>query len=230
MRTATVRMSPWWAICVLALGLMCGGCESSDAGDDAAGDASDDAALEATWMSHPCGNGDPVGISCEDETDTNWEDPSTSLCSDLDVSAGDTCQDVDTTCVLTQAFTCTSMEPAGRSSESSLTCRTAPFEDGQCPESSRAAKRNIHYIAPNERQQLAKEVLDVKLASYRYRDPAKPGQKLGFILEDHPTASFSGDGRVDLYAYMSAVVALVQEQQSEIDRLTKQVKALQAVR
>jgi hypothetical protein len=220
---------------VLAFGLVLGGCESNDAGESSdtgetsdTGGASDaDATPEGTWLAHPCGNSDPVGIQCQDEADTNWEDPSTSLCSDLGVSVGDTCQDVDTTCVLTRAFTCTSIDSTARSSEYALTCRATPFEEGTCPRSSRAAKRSIRYIAPVERQQLAKEVLDVKLATYRYRDAAKPGKKLGFILEDHPTATFSGDGRVDLYAYTSALVGLAQEQQVQIDRLTEQVKALQ---
>jgi len=214
-----------WAILALGLALVMvlGGCESGDAGDG-------DGEPQGTWYEHPCGNGDPVSVSCVDEADTNWEDPSTDLCSDLGVSAGDACQDVDIQCVLAQAFTCASMDPSARTSEFALTCRATPFEDGQCPASSRAAKRNIHYIAPIERRQLANEVLDVKLASYRYRDPAKPGQKLGFILEDHPKATFSGEGRVDLYAYASALVALAQEQQTEIDKLKEQVKALQSAR
>ena len=54
--------------------------------------------------------------------------------------------------------------------------------------------------------------------------------ELGYILEDLPEATFSGDGRVDLYAYISAVVALAQEQQAEIDHLKEQVKALKAGR
>ena len=225
MSAATGRVNVW-TIFALAVGLVLGGCESGDADGDGGGDVTP----EATWMAHPCGNSDPVGISCQDEADTNLEDPSTDLCSDLGVADGDACQAVDTQCVLAQAFTCDSMNPGARSSEYALTCRTTPFEEGTCPASSRAAKRNIHYIAPAERQQLATEVLDVKLATYRYRDAAKPGKKLGFILEDHPTATFSGDGRVDLYAYTSALVALAQEQQAQIDRLTEQVKALQAAR
>jgi hypothetical protein len=182
------------------------------------------------WYEHPCGTGDPLAISCLDEADTLWEEPSTDLCSDLEVSADEPCDEAGAQCVLTQAFTCTSMDPGMRTSESFLTCRNTPFEEGQCPSSSRSVKRDIHYIAPDERQRLAKEVLDVKLARYHYRDAAKPGRKLGYILEDHPQATFSGDGRVDLYAYVSAVVALAQEQQAQIDSLKSELEALKAQR
>jgi hypothetical protein len=159
-----------------------------------------------------------------------WEEPSTDLCSDLEVSADEPCDEAGVQCVLTQAFTCSSLAPGMRTSESFLTCRNTPFDDGQCPSSSRSVKRDIHYIAPDERQRLAKEVLDVKLARYHYRDAAKPGRKLGYILEDHPQATFSGDGRVDLYAYVSAVVALAQEQQAQIDSLKSELEALKAQR
>jgi len=179
------------------------------------------------WYEGPCGNGDPVGISCVDEDDTVWEDASTDLCDDLEVAAGDTCATDGGTCVLMQAFTCASGEPAGRSSEYLLTClEEEPIDDDQCPQSSRSSKRDISYVDPAQRKQIAKEVLDVKLARYHYRDPAKAGEKLGYILEDHPTATFSGDGRVDLYAYMSAVVALTQEQQAEIEALKAEIEAL----
>ena len=182
------------------------------------------------WYSNPCENGDPVQISCIDAADTLWEEPSTDLCSELEVTEGSACGEVDAQCVQVQAFTCASLDSSLRSSEALLTCRTTPPEDDTCPESSRAAKRDIHYVAGSERQVLAKEVLDVKLARYHYRDSKKPGLKLGYILEDHPRASFSGDGRVDLYAYMSAVVALAQEQQAEIEDLKAEVSALKATR
>jgi hypothetical protein len=178
------------------------------------------------WYDNPCGSVDPVSFSCLDEADTLWEDPSTDLCSELDVVDGSACAEVDVQCVQTQAFTCASMDPGMRSSEVRMTCLSQPPDDGVCPTSSRSAKRNIQYVAGSERQVLAKEVLDVKLARYHYRDAKKPGLKLGYILEDHPSASFSGDGRVDLYAYMSAVVALAQEQQAEINALKAEVAAL----
>ena len=83
--------------------------------------------------------------------------------------------------------------------------------------SSRDVKQGIHYVDPKERKQLADEVLDVKLARYHYID---------YIIEDQPEAAFSSGKHVDLYAYVSAVVALVQEQQSEINRLNTRLDTL----
>jgi len=155
-----------------------------------------------------------------------WEEPSGDLCSELGVADGDPCDEDGASCVSTPAFTCTSLGEGQRSSEYVLTCRNEPFDDQNCPSSSRSAKRDIQYIESVERKRLASEVLDVKLARYHYRDSDKPGLRLGYILEDQPKASFSGKERVDLYAYVSAVVALAQEQQAEIDRLKGEIEDL----
>lgn len=179
------------------------------------------------WLSHPCGNFDPVGIDCMTEDDKVWEEPSVTLCEDLDVSVGDPCSIPEGTCVSQPAFTCASSEPSGRSSEYLLYCRSEPFEDKLCPESSRNVKSDIRYLAPSDRAVIAQEILDVKLADYRYRDNAKHGLHLGYILEDQPDASFSGEGRVDIYAYISAVVALSQQQQQQIVALREEVSKLQ---
>ena len=178
------------------------------------------------WYEHPCGNGDPVSVICIDEADTVWDPPSAPLCADLGVVPGDECPTDGEQCVLEQGYTCLSV--VGSSSEAFLTCQQEPFEGEECPQSSRAVKQDIRYVSDAERQHLASEVLDVKLARYRYRDPEQSGERLGYILEDHPAATFSGDGRVDLYAYVSAVVALAQEQQQEIERLRAEVDALKA--
>ena len=187
---------------------------------------------EPTWYEHPCGNGDPVTIECADEDDYVWEEPSTDLCADLDIQAGDECSQVDETCVLTQAFTCTSLGDVARSREELLNCLDEPYDEETltCPASSRTVKRDIVYVGATERKQLAEQVLDVKLARYNYIDPKKPGRKLGYILEDIPEASFSSGDHVDMYAYVSAVVALTQEQQAEIERLTKEIEALKRQR
>ena len=185
-----------------------------------------------SWVEHPCGNGDPVAISCLDEDDTVWEEPSQELCEDRDVWAGEECAEVDDSCVLTQAFTCISSGEGVRSSEALLTCRDKPYtdQDTVCPQSSRTVKRDIVYVDSDERQALAKQVLDVKLARYHYIDPKKPGRKLGYILEDIPEAPFSRGDHVDMYAYVSAVVALAQEQQVEIERLGQELQALKTQR
>lgn len=185
---------------------------------------------EPTWMEHPCGRGDPVEFTCDDTDTVVLDPPSTDLCSDLGVAPGDVCETVDARCVYLQANHCASEPDGAGNSEAFLHCRNKEWEpdDFVCPESSRAVKRNIVYVGDAERQALTAQVLGVKLARYDYIDPKKPGRKLGYILEDSPEAAFSGDGRVDLYAYLSALVATSQEQQRRIEALEAEVKALRA--
>ncbi|MFT7520500.1 MAG: hypothetical protein ACI9MC_002649 [Kiritimatiellia bacterium] len=178
-------------------------------------------------MAHPCGTGDPITMECE-ANDEVWENPSEALCSELGVADGQICEDPDTRCVLTQAYRCESSPEMIGASESYLHCRSDEWttNDAMCPQSSRSVKRGIVYVQPAERAQLAKQILDVKLARYDYIDPKKKGRKLGYILEDSPEATFSGDGRVDIYAYLSALVATTQQQQAQIERLERELKEL----
>src|SRR6185503_3344651 len=98
-----------------------------------------------------------------------------------------------------------------------------------CPESSQTVKTDIEYVDAAARAQLARQALDLHLATYVYKDPAKNGvgPQLGYILEDAPDAVFSGTDHVNLYAYTSAVLAAVQEQQAEIRRLQAKVDELE---
>ena len=139
---------------------------------------------ESLWYAHPCGNGNSVEIQCENEADVVWQEPSLDLCSDRGVGVGDVCGDTDDECVLIRGFGCTSMPDGPMAGETFLTCRSTPFEDEDCPQSSRAVKRDIAYVKEAERKALAQEILSVKLARYHYVDSKKPGRKLGYILED----------------------------------------------
>ena len=179
---------------------------------------------EPTWMANPCGNGQPVDVSCENEADVVFTEPSVEKCDALNVSVGDSCDISGDTCVLLQGYTCESSDLEQR--ETLLTCRSQPYDDVECPQSSRSVKRDIVYVDGAKRAVLAKEILDLKLATYEYTDPSKAGPRLGYILEDHPASSFSRTKRVDLYAYMSALVALTQQQQEQIDALTVEVRRL----
>jgi hypothetical protein len=100
-----------------------------------------------------------------------------------------------------------------------------------CPVSTRRVKRGIRYLAPRERERIAARLLGIKLATYRYTDPALgEGRQLGFILED-VGPSPAGDpsaGRVNLYGYASMLLATVQTQQRAIGKLEREVRALRA--
>jgi hypothetical protein len=71
------------------------------------------------------------------------------------------------------------------------------------------------------------EVLRVRLATYNYKGQyADPNPKhLGFIVEDNPQslAVDRGHDRVDLYGYLSMVVAAMQVQEKEIAALKQEL-------
>jgi len=100
---------------------------------------------------------------------------------------------------------------------------------GGCPVSTRAAKKDIHYLAGEELETLAQEALRIPLATYEYTDPARAGKRrLGFILEDNPVP-FGEDAehnQVDLYGYTSTLAAAVQVQGKRIEALELEVQSL----
>lgn len=100
-----------------------------------------------------------------------------------------------------------------------------------CPKSKAKFKSDIHYVAPAEQQRLANQLLDTKLATYRYTaaGPAAP-RHLGFIIDDQPNSPAVDAQRdmVDLYGYLSLSVATLQVQQQQIEELRQQVEALRA--
>jgi hypothetical protein len=106
-----------------------------------------------------------------------------------------------------------------------------PADGTPCPVSTRRAKRAVSYLSPAEVDAVARRLLDFRLATYRYRDPALGrGRHLGFILED-TGRSYAGDpgqGQVNLYGYSSMLLATVQAQQRAIRQLRRQLRGLRA--
>jgi hypothetical protein len=102
---------------------------------------------------------------------------------------------------------------------------------GPCPVSTRLAKTDIHYLSPDELARAADELQSLRLATWRYTDPALArGRRLGFVIEDSP-ASPAVDGErhmVDLYGFASLLAAAVQTQQKELASLRREVRALKA--
>jgi hypothetical protein len=102
---------------------------------------------------------------------------------------------------------------------------------GGCPISTRRAKHDIHYLDDTERARIAAQARNLRLATYRYRDPARDLRShLGIILEDSPRCAAADMQRlqVDLYAYTSMVLALAQEQQRELEVLKREIKRLRS--
>ncbi len=198
--------------------LGCGGAETTDT----------DVALQ--YFAHPCGNGDPVHFECAtDLTEVELDDADWPLCTDDGVAAEDPCDSDGDQCVIDPAVACDDDPTTQVRSAAYLFCQAEDFEDEQCPQSSRTIKDNVHYLTESERKGLAAKVLDLDIASYTYTEgTGATGEQMGFIIEDAPEAPFlQQDGeRVNLYAYISSVVATVQQQQTEISALRAEITAL----
>lgn len=103
-----------------------------------------------------------------------------------------------------------------------------PKASGMCPRSSRKFKDDIRYADDAKLEALHDETLKIKLATYQYKsqfeDP-KPTH-LGFIIEDQPQSQAveHGRDRVDMYGYLSMVVASMQVQEKEISELRRELE------
>jgi hypothetical protein len=105
---------------------------------------------------------------------------------------------------------------------------TAP---GGCPKSTRRAKRDIVYLDDAALRRVAQQAAQLRLATYRYRDPALDGRThLGFILEDHPRSPASDLDRqeVDLYSFTSMALALAQDQRRQLEALRVEIRSVRA--
>jgi hypothetical protein len=102
-----------------------------------------------------------------------------------------------------------------------------------CPVSSRNFKNGIEYVGPAGLQHLHDETIGIRLATYNYKpqyDDPSP-KHLGFIIEDNPPQSPAVDwshDRVDIYGYLSMVVATMQVQEKEIAQLRTELESARA--
>ena len=187
----------------------------------------DDDSAPLIWWEDPCGRRDPVERECPKGVKT-VEVGTDPTCANEGIDPGDLCDTAGATCIELRPIACEDDPEKIVASDAVLTCGTEPPDD-TCPQSSRTVKTDISYVDDAARAQLAKQALDLHLATYLYKDAAKNGvgPQLGYILEDAPDAVFSGTDHVNLYAYTSAVLAAVQEQQAEIRRLQAKVDELE---
>jgi hypothetical protein len=96
--------------------------------------------------------------------------------------------------------------------------------------SRRATKRDIAYLKRAELDSYRDELLELRLATYRYRNDAEGRPRLGFIIEDvEPSVTVdSRRGVVDLYGYTSMAIATLQSQAKEIAELRKEIAELRS--
>jgi hypothetical protein len=114
-----------------------------------------------------------------------------------------------------------------------LICEDYDPTIGGCPISSAKFKNDVRYLSDADLERLRDEVEHIRLATYEYKPQFTDDPKakhLGFIIEDAPESAAvdRGHDRVDLYGYVSMVVASMQVQQKEIEALRQEVKTLRA--
>jgi hypothetical protein len=106
---------------------------------------------------------------------------------------------------------------------------------GGCPVSRAAFKQDVRYLDDGQRAELARELLALKLATYHYKDTgALAAPRLGFLIDDVnrsggslATLAVNAErDQVDLYGYVSSVVAALQVQAQQIEALRAEVKQL----
>ena len=160
--------------------------------------------------------GDPVCLSPTDDGGGTISD-----------DAGNACPPVGTTCTTpgqTRGVR-NSHVACGATEECSATNPTS--RPGGCPISSRNFKADIRYVDDAQLDQLHEEALSIRLATYNYRQQfGDPNVRhLGFIVEDDPQspAVDRGFDRVDMYGYLSMVVATMQVQEKEIAALRREL-------
>jgi hypothetical protein len=177
-----------------------------------------------------CGQGcDPVVTGkCGTTTNLTWY--STCGCPVMFADAGlSGCPTEGTPCT-TKGDTCGG--DAGTNCGQHMVCDDHDPKAGGCPISSAKFKENIHYLGDAELAALHDETLQMRLTTYKYQGPWANGSDathLGFIIEDQPQSLSvdRGHDRVDMYGYVSMVVASMQVQEREIDALRKELAATQ---
>lgn len=121
----------------------------------------------------------------------------------------------------------------GNADNSELLCSaTDPRQGpGGCPISRAAFKKDIRYLDAGELRALHDQLLDLPLATWRYREePPSSRLHLGFVIDGHESLACVDAGRdqVDLYGYASMAVAALQAQEQEIAALRAEVAELRA--
>jgi hypothetical protein len=150
----------------------------------------------------------------------------------LTADAGTPCPALGTSCS-TSGETCGTRDSAiacGAIEECSATDPTKGF--GGCPVSSRRFKENVSYLDDAQLDMVHDEALHIRLATYNYKaqfdDPTR--RHLGFIVEDDPRSPAVDRpyDRVDMYGYVSMLVATTQVQEKEIAALRQDLDAMRA--
>ena len=190
-------------------------CPPGGGDDDDSGPDDDDSAIDdddsAAW------SGPIWYLTCGDPVCSGWTPSGYPLCTDAQV-LGDPC--------LPEGDIC---DPQSGCNALFL-CSTEDPTAGGCPISRRKYKRDIDYLTDSDVEELARQLLALRLARYRLALPGQDeGQRVGFIMEDAPDLPAIAGDHVDLYTYAGMLVAALQSQQSEIEQLRREIDELKTL-
>jgi hypothetical protein len=98
---------------------------------------------------------------------------------------------------------------------------------GGCPISRARYKQDIEYLDARQLREYHAQLMNMPLASYRYKN-APDAPQLGFIIDDvEPSVAVAGDG-VNMYGYLSMAVAAIQVQAKQIETLQRELADLRS--
>jgi hypothetical protein len=183
-------------------------------------DGGTEAAATLTWYTS-CG--DPV---CHDGVPDGGDDASTDAEAGAGADAG-TCPQAGTRCdMLGQECSDPTFTCGVRLVCSDHDPKTQP---GGCPVSSRKYKTDVLYADAAKLGALHDQIMHLRLATYHYKPEvadANP-KHVGFIIEDVPDSPAVDPRRdgVDVYNYLSMIVATTQVQENEIKELRRELAA-----
>jgi hypothetical protein len=86
-------------------------------------------------------------------------------------------------------------------------------------------KKDIRFLSSAELRAYSREVIELPLATFRYRS-GDERTRLGFLIDGHESLACVDGDRVDLYGYTSMAVAALQVQEEEIAQLRAEVAAM----
>lgn len=163
-------------------------------------------------------------MSCGDPVCQGYTGPfaDTPLCAELGVSVGELCEDTTASC-----------DPEDGCNALLVCAGSDPTQqDGGCPISLKAFKKDIELLDAPARAALADQAREIRLTRWRYLD-ALPASRpsVGFLIDDMPAGSPAvrpDGGHVDLYGYTSLVLALSQQQAQELEVTRAELEATKA--
>jgi|GEM_PF-2591617 len=95
--------------------------------------------------------------------------------------------------------------------------------------SARDTKKDIEYLADEDKTSILERIGKIKIANYRYKiDEDEAPLRLGLIAEEAPLEVLSVGGKgVDVYKLSTFILAGVQEQQKQIESITSRLKLME---